>query len=154
VNDSRAEIVAALVAVRDEIRASMQAEGVNASGRTSAALQVVEDENGVRLIKAEGQVAPMRTLEKGREGGAVPKGFAAIIRQWSIDKRIAFNSERERNSFAYLTARKIAREGTIRHKQPKEIYTAIVSQAVERLSKAIRGSVTAPILEAVHNFGK
>lgn len=145
----RADIVAALTAVRDEIRASMAASNVNASKRTSEALEVVDDEAGVRLIKRAGQVAPMATLEVGRPGGAVPAGFTAIIKQWSLDKGLSFVSERARSTFAYLTARKIAREGTARHAAPIDVYSSIVRNAVENLSKTIRATVAAPILEAV-----
>lgn len=144
-----AAIVAALERVRDDIRASMASAGVNASGRTSAALAVVDDENGVRLVKQAGAVAPMDTLEIGRGGGAVPRGFYEIIKQWSRDKGIVFDSEQQRGTFAYLTARKIAREGTQRHSSPIDVYSTIVRSAVAELTKVVYATVTAPVLRAV-----
>ena len=141
------EIERVLLDVRDEIRAKMASEGVNASGRTSAGMQVQRYESGVRLVLTGEEVAPLATLEVGRAGGKVPLGFADIIEQWSRDKGLAFPTDGDRRSFAYLTARKIAREGTERHKSPIDIY----SEEVERGLSRIRQNIKVEVTEYIHN---
>ena len=97
------EIERVLLEVRDEIRAKMASEGVNASGRTSAGIQVQRYESGVRLVLTGDDVAPLATLEVGRRGGKVPMGFSDIIEQWSRDKGLSFPRDRDRRRFAYFT---------------------------------------------------
>lgn len=125
----RKEITALLEKLKAEIQANMESEGVNASGRTSKSLRVVNYKDGVMLVASAGDRAPMRTLEKGREGGEVPRGFYYIIKQWTRDKGLTFSSERERGTFAYFLSRKIAREGTDRHKNNINVYTNEVDKA-------------------------
>ena len=146
------EIERVLLDVRDEIRAKMASEGVNASGRTSAGMQVQRYESGVRLVLTGEDVAPLATLEVGRAGGKVPLGFADIIEQWLRDKGLAFPTEGDRRSFAYLTARKIARKiaskGTERHKSPIDIYSDEVLRGVARINQAIKVEIT----QYIHNL--
>ena len=141
------EIERVLLEIRDEIRAKMASEGVNASGRTSAGIQVQRYESGVRLVLTGDDVALLATLEVGRRGGKVPMGFADIIEQWSRDKGLSFPRDRDRRRFAYFTARKIARQGTQRHQQPIDIYSEEVTRGVERLKDGIKAQVT----EYIHN---
>ena len=142
------EIERVLLEVRDEIKAKMASEGVNASGRTSAGMQVQRYENGVRLVLTGDDVAPLATLEVGRRGGKVPMGFSDIIEQWSRDKGLSFPRDRDRRSFAYFTARKIARQGTQRHQQPIDIYSEEVTQGVARINQSIKVEVT----QYIHNL--
>lgn len=131
---------------KTEIQASMEQEGVNASGRTSRSLQVERYEGGVRLVSRGQNIAPFETLQYGRKEGKVPKGFYEIIKQWSIDKGITFATNSERGTFAYFLSRKIAREGTARFKQPNEqVYTPAVSEAV----KAIRATIGANVVNII-----
>lgn len=131
-----------LLQARDEIRANMAAKGINASGRTSSALQVVQRGSKIELIKAEGQNAPFGTLQYGRAGGRVPAGFYEILKQWSRDKGLSFSSEQERGTFAYFLARKIAREGTRRHRSPRnDIYDDPLSKAVDGVRQEARKHV-------------
>lgn len=123
--------------LKDDIRATMEAKNINASHRTEKAFAVQQYEGGVRLVLGSGDVAPLDTLERGREGGAVPRGFYYIIKQWSRDKGISFGSESERSTFAYFAARKIAREGTKRHRNNEDVYTALTERAAEDCSKII-----------------
>lgn len=128
-----------LLQAREEIRANMQAKGINASGRTSAALQVVQRGGKIALIKAEGQNAPFGTLQYGRAGGRVPAGFYEILKQWSRDKGLSFSSEQERGTFAYFLARKIANEGTQRHRSPRnDIYDEPLAKAVDGIRQEAR----------------
>lgn len=141
------EIERVLLDVRDEIRAKMASEGVNASGRTSAGMQVQRYESGVRLVLTGEDVAPLATLEVGRAGGKVPLGFADIIEQWSRDKGLAFPTEDDRRSFSELTAWKIASKGTKRHKSPIDVY----SEEVERGLSRIRQNIKVEVTKYIHN---
>ena len=76
------------------------------------------------------------TLETGRKGGKVPAGFGKIIRQWMDDKGIQVEKP---DSFAYLVARKIAREGTqlFRNGGLSDIYSSEIKGTIERMSDKI-----------------
>lgn len=82
--------------------------GQRASGRTQRSFEVKDEGDTITLYgrKAFG------TMETGRRGGRVPRNFREILYEWSIDKGIQFDTERERASFAYLLAKKIQKEGT------------------------------------------
>ena len=139
-------VSAILTQARDEIRANMQAQNINASGRTSAALQVVQRGTKIELIKSNGDNAPFQTLQYGRAGGKVPAGFYYIIKQWTRDKGLSFANETERGTFAYFTARKIAREGTQRHKTPNDqVYSEPIKKASESIAKVVKDYVLANV---------
>lgn len=121
-----------LTQARDEIRANMAAKGINASGRTSAALQVVQRGGRIELIKAEGQNAPFGTLQYGRAKGRVPRGFFYIIQQWTRDKGFSFENEKHRNAFTAYVVKKVKTEGTNRHRSPRtDIYDEPLAKAVD-----------------------
>lgn len=134
----RTEIVGILEKAKAEIQANMDAKGITASGRTKKSIRTVETSGGFALIGGGSNAAPVPTLEVGREGGKVPAGFYNIIRQWTFDKGLSFDSERERNTFSYFLARKIAREGTARHKQNVDVYSTPVKVAVEDIRQAVK----------------
>lgn len=139
-----------LEAVKAEIQTQMRSKGIDASGKTSASLRVERYENGVRLFMGPvGEAAPLATLEVGRQGGKVPRGFTDIIEQWSIDKGLRFPEEGDRRRFSYLTARKIAREGTRRHEKPVEVYSEAVSRGAEEINKLVAAEVTQYIHEGL-----
>lgn len=143
-------IATILLNAREQIRANMRDKGINASGRTSAALQVVQRGNQIMLIKEAGQNAPFQTLQYGRRGGKVPAGFADILYQWSVDKGLSFSTDRERNTFAYFLARKIARQGTDRNRNPRQdIYTQPIEQAVEGIKNETKKYVIQGIKGAI-----
>lgn len=125
----------------ESIKAKMQTEGINASGRTADSFVVRKTEDGWQLVGGGGSAAPVPTLEVGRQGGKVPAGFRHIIEQWSRDKGLTFSTESERRSFAYLTARKIAREGTARHKTNVDVYSSIVRTAADSIKAETIGSL-------------
>lgn len=132
-------IACILTQARDEIRANMQMQNINASGRTSAALQVRQNGSRIELVKVAGENAPFHTLQYGRSGGKVPAGFYYIIKQWTRDKGLQFSNETERGTFAYFTARKIAREGTSRHETPNtQVYSETIKKAVEAVGQEVR----------------
>lgn len=150
------DILKVLEQTRDEIRANMEAKAINASGRTSESIHVETYDKGFRLVGgSDGQhdiadspgiygsdTAPIPTLEFGRDGGAVPRGFYYIIRQWSREKGIQFANESERNTFAFFVSRKIAREGTKRGRVHADVYGTPVANAKERIQAAIQASMS------------
>lgn len=127
------ELVASeLEALKQRIIENHRSAGQVASGRTIASLKVEITEDGGVLW---GRSA-FGTLETGRKGGKVPAGFWKIIRQWMDDKGIQVEKP---DSFAYLVARKIAREGTqlFRNGGRSDIYSPEVNDTVERVSDGI-----------------
>ena len=162
-------VVAILAKARDDVRANMQAKGINASGRTSASIIVRETDTGVQLIGGKpgqhivsGQprgvdvlvddTAPIQTLEIGRPGGSVPKGFYYILKQWTLDKGIPFAKESERQTFAYFLARRIARDGTRRHKVPEDVYTTTAKEAAQAIQKDLTLLVNTEIKSVLQTF--
>lgn len=135
------QIYQRLELLRQEIVTSIESHGITASGRTQRSLEVVKYDNGVKLIAAAGDRAPLDTLEIGRDGGKVPRHFTDILEQWSRDKGIGFSSDRERRTFAYLLGRRIAEKGTLRHYKHVDVYSTAVEQAVEDIKNLIIAGV-------------
>lgn len=143
ISDKIAEI---LESCKVQIQANMASHNINASGRTSKSLTVERYAGGVRLVSTGERIAPFETVQFGRPEGRVPRGFYYIIKQWSIDKGISFTKNSERSTFAYFLSRKIAREGTERHRTPDEqVYTPPVTEAV----KAIRATIGANVVQII-----
>lgn len=139
--DIRQNIAAILERCKSDIATNMDTQDVNASGRTVGSLAVVSDGAGVRLGLFGNNHAPLGTLEVGRAGGRVPAGFYEIIKQWTRDKGLQFATESERGTFAYFVSRKIAREGTQRHKLPIDVYSTP--------AKAARNAIESVLLNMV-----
>ena len=121
--------------LRKRIISNIDSSGRRASGRTSKSMRTDGSENRGVLF---GRMA-FGTLETGRKPGKVPAGFYQIIKQWVIDKGISFDSQSERNSFAYLVSRKIAREGTqlYRRGADTDVYTAEVPETISRIKDRV-----------------
>lgn len=121
--------------LRKRIISNIDSSGRRASGRTSESMRTDVSENRGVLF---GRMA-FGTLETGRKPGKVPVGFYQIIKQWVIDKGISFNSQSERNSFAFLVSRKIAREGTqlYRRGADTDVYTAEVPETISRIKDRV-----------------
>lgn len=115
--------------LREQIKANMEREGENASGRTSRSIVVESDEGVTRLVGGGEDCAPLATLESGYKGAV---SFSRLF-QWSKDKGIAFDSDRERRKFTFLLQRKIARDGTRRYNKHVDIYTTPVVEAVDEI---------------------
>ncbi len=131
--DKVMELVASeLEALKQRIIENHRNAGQVASGRTIASLKVEITEDGGVLWGR----SPFGTLETGRKPGKVPAGFWKIIRQWMDDKGIQVEKP---DSFAYLVARKIAKEGTqlFREGGFYKIYSPEVKDTVERVSDGI-----------------
>lgn len=115
--------------LREQIKANMERENENASGRTSRSIVVESDEGVTRLVGGGEGCAPLATLESGYKGAV---SFGRLF-QWSKDKGIEFDSDRERRKFTFLLQRKIAREGTRRYNKHVDVYTTPVAQAVDEI---------------------
>lgn len=142
-----------------KIQAEMVAKDINASGRTSQSIRVEREGTHVRLVIGgeEYRTAPLETLEVGRPPGPVEGGFRvtkagvmdvsntfkAILVQWAKDKGIAnFGWGR-----ATLLGRRIAQEGTLRHKRPVEVYSVAVTEAADEIAISARVAIT----DAIHD---
>lgn len=138
--DARKVVSEELESLRQRIIENHLRAGQKASGRTVASLHVETDNDGGILFgrKAFG------TLETGRRGGKVPKGFYHIIYQWMQDKGIQVEKPK---SFAYLVARKIAREGTKLYRQGgrDDIYSNEIPKTTESVLSRITGLLAASV---------
>lgn len=161
------DIVRVLEETQRAIQSNMDARGVNASGRTRASFRVDKYDGGVRLIGGNnathvvqdypsalgtietGDTAPIPTLEIGRAGGRVPRGFYYILREWSRDKGITFASESERGTFAYFLARKIAKSGTLRARNNVDVYSSPVKHAVQRINAILHDDLAKTVRAAL-----
>lgn len=121
-----------LEALKQKVIENQKNSGLVASGRTIASMKVEVTEDGGVLWGR----SPFGTLETGRKPGKVPAGFWKIIRQWMDDKGIQVEKP---DSFAYLVARKIAREGTqlFRNGGRSDIYSSEIKGTIERMSDKI-----------------
>lgn len=152
--DLKQDIMKVLARAQDDIRTLIQANGINATGRTSASIHIKETDTGVYLVGGGEHTAPIPTLEIGRPGGGVPRGFYYIIRQWTRDKGLPFSTDRERNTFSYFVSRKIARQGTQRHTQPVDVYTSVATEAKRTLQQTIRAYIWANINIKAKRYGR
>lgn len=149
--DIRQDIEAILERCKADIATNMETQGVNASGRTVGSLAVVSDGAGVRLGLFGDNHAPLGTLEVGRAGGKVPAGFYQIIKQWTRDKGLQFGTETERGTFAYFVARKIAREGTQRHRLPVDVYSTPAKAARNEIESVLHNMIQAFVKTSVQS---
>lgn len=165
-NTLEADIIRILSETRDKIRANMDAQKVNASGRTSASIRVEPYEGGVKLVGGTdsdhtiqdspgiygSDTAPIPTLELGRKEGGAPRGFYYIIREWTKEKGLHFDTDKERNTFSYLVSRKIANEGSQRYREPskrKDIYSTPVEEAKVKINEILRESLSRTVRAAM-----
>lgn len=137
-------IINILTQAVSDIRQRMADENENASGRTSASLRVEDRGSSVAIVigSETERTAPAESLEVGEGPGKREPSFRSIILQWSKDKGISFDDERERWRFAVCTARKIEEEGTQRHKSPVDIYSSVLNGVAEKVRKTIFAEVT------------
>lgn len=140
------KIVDILEKAKEDIQRRMAEENINATGRSSASFRVEEYPGGVRLWYGNPDIAPIETLEIGRPGGNVPKGFTDILVEWSRAKGLQFPTEGRRRSFAYLLGKRIQRVGTLRNMSPVDVYTTIVMDAAEQ----VKGAVTVTVTQYIH----
>ena len=149
--DIRQNIASILERCKADIETNMETQNVNASGSTVGSLAVISDNDGLRLGLFGNTHAPLGTLEVGRAGGRVPAGFYQIIKQWTRDKGLSFATESERGTFAYFVARKIARDGTQRHRLPVDVYSTPAKAARNEIESVLRNMIQAFIKTSVQS---
>lgn len=156
-NELANQVIAILEKAKSDIQANMEANDINASGRTSASFRVERYDRGVRLVMGGPDTAPLPTLEVGRPAGPIPSNMTDILVQWSKDKGIFFpltktGKDTYRRSFAYLLGRRIEREGTLRHRTPVDVYTTVVLDASESVKADLVKSLTIYINNQLRNI--
>lgn len=135
--DITTQVTQLLEQAKDQIQSAMSANNINASGRTSDSFHVISGDGHIMLVMGGEGTAPLATLEVGRSEGKVPYGFTDILLEWSKAKGISFPDERMRKTFAWFLGRRIAEQGTLRHKNHVDIYSTIVHYTVEQLKSGI-----------------
>lgn len=147
---------------KQRIQDNLAANDINASGRTSRSFRVERYDGGVRLVMggtAE-RTAPLSTLEVGRPGGNVPGGFRvtkagvvdvsntfkAILIQWARDKNLPDFGWAE----ATILGRRIAEQGTNRHRNPVDVYSSVVLEAVREAGEEAVKAITAFIHDNIN----
>lgn len=115
------------------IKNNLTTKNINATGKTSESIRVVElDADKHWQIVGGGQnCAPIATLEVGRKGGKVPMGFTEIIYNWGIAKGMSDWSMESAAKVAW----KIKRKGTNRHEINEDVYSTIITTTKENISK-------------------
>lgn len=147
--------------VKAAIAKQMEANKRNASGRSVASLTVEVAGNIGTLFGSKSFLA----MERGRKGGKVPKGFYDIIRQWIIDKGIAYTpipsktqrailspDERGLRSLAGAIAYRIMKDGTRLHRDGgyNDIYTTAVNEELKLLHAEVV-DMTAQSIAQINN---
>ncbi len=162
--DIKTEVLKILEAARDEIVQNMASEKITTTGKTADSLKVEERGSHLLLLQADGNGAPIETVQYGREAGKVPYNFNSIIRQWIIDKGIATEAipyvrrpsekwqpkytaeERGLMAAAGAIAHSIAKSGTQRHREPNEkVYSEAIEKAIDNITKSITDLVISEI---------
>lgn len=138
--DARKVVQEELESLKKRIIDNHLRAGQKASGRTIASMHVESSDDGGVLF---GRRA-FGTLETGRRGGRVPKGFYHIILQWVRDKGIQVEKPK---TFAYFVAKKIAREGTSLFRQGgrDDIYSNEIPKTTESVLSRITGLLGASV---------
>lgn len=155
----------ALERIRAKIAANINDKGLRASGRTERSMRIERDAFGMRLVGR----SYFQSLEVGRPAGRVPRNFAAIIRQWIIDKGLAVRQipykrqpserwqpkytvqERSLRMAAGAIAHNIATHGTRLYRQGgrMDIYSPVIAEEVERLQETYVGIIARSISRAL-----
>lgn len=163
-------MLAALERIRATIAANITEKGLKASGRTAASMRIERDAFGMRLVGRP----YFQSLELGRPSGSVPRNFAAIIRQWIIDKGLSVRmipykrqpserwqpkytvEERSLRMAAGAIAHKIATSGTLLYRQGgrSDIYTPVIRREVEQLREQYTDIVEKSIAQAIGGKNK
>ncbi len=130
----------------------------NASGRTSASLRVVMTDTGGQIWGRR----YFRGTEQGRAGGAVPRNFQSIIRQWIVDKGLTPSAipykrkpsanwqpkytpeERGLRQMASAIAHTIAKSGTSLYRSGgrKDIFTNVIEENRNDILKVAKEIIT------------
>lgn len=119
--------------IQHRIVQQMAANRRNASGKSVASLKV--ETTGAWGVLWGSQ--SFKAMERGRKGGATPRGFVGIIAQWIQDKGISVHNNQ--HSAAWFIARKIAKEGTslFRMGKRQDIYSKAIAEEFDVLTEKL-----------------
>lgn len=134
-DDLNSVILSSLQEVVSEIQANIERSGKNTTGRAKNSLEIQSDGTNYKVLG----VPYFNTLEDGREGGNVPKGFYYLIKDWAVNKGLFQSTDRELSRFAYFTSRKIANYGTEQYRLGKrtDIYTDTINNFIDTLTDKV-----------------
>lgn len=151
----RAAIFQAVIRAKDAIIQNMSIENITTTGKTAESIKVVDEGDSIVMYSTE-KGAPFETVQYGRPGGRVPRGFEKIIEKWIIDKGLSINAipykrkpselwqpkytpeMRGLKAAAGAIANKIRREGTERYNTPNErVYSQVLDALEEEVLKAV-----------------
>lgn len=146
------------------IQENIAEKGINATGNTSESFRVERYDGGIRLVMGgtDKRTAPLDTLEVGRPGGNVPGGFRKmkdgredvsntfkwILIKWAEAKGL----EGFGWGAATILGRRIAKEGTLRHRNPVQVYSQPVYDAEQELVRKVSVTVTDKIHKELINI--
>lgn len=153
-------LAAQFARLRSEIDTAITRAGERASGKTQASMEVERVSDWHYILTGR---PAFWTLERGRAGGRVPRGFVGIIRQWILDKGIAVAAkpykrkpsprwspkytpqERGLRSMAGAIAYKIQKQGTALHRKGgrKDVYTPAIDKTINEVTKVLQTLFTA-----------
>lgn len=138
-------VLSHLNAIKDGIVLRMEQMGRNASGSTVRSMVVNATDSGGTLDGSKN----FMYLEYGRGPGKVPKGFYEIIKDWVVAKGISYKDMIPKNGtpeqgvarLSGAIAHSIITKGTrlYRDKEYNDIYSSLIEQEVELLSKDAAG---------------
>lgn len=130
--DLNSVILSSLQDVVAEIQQNIVNSGKNVTGKTKNSLEIQSDGTSYKVLG----VPYFNTLEDGRPGGKVPKGFYHIIKEWAVNKGLFQSTDAGLSRFAYFTSRKIADFGTRQYRLGKrtDIYTDTVKNFIDTLT--------------------
>ncbi len=139
-----------LMRLRDDIRQSIDSQGLTASGRTAQSLRVVVEPTEVSLWGR----AFFPALETGSSRWTGATGircsfaeFKGIIRDWATAKGLSFGQHKEHERTLGAITAKIIREGTRQKRsgQRLDVYTTLVNEAVEDCGDLVVDVVNAQV---------
>ena len=146
------------------IQDNMAAKGINATGNTSESFRVERYDGGIRLVMGgtDKRTAPLETMEVGRPAGDVPGGFRTMkdgrqdvsnTFKWILIKWAEAKGLQDFGwGAATILGRRIAKEGTLRHRNPVQVYSQPVYDAEQELVRKVSVTVTDKIHKELLNL--
>lgn len=152
--DVRSLILGELEKAKVQIQNNLANEGINASGRTSKSLHIVDSANSLSLVigGTGTRTAPLETLEIGSRPGKRGNWFKSVIYYWTIEKGMSFTSDSHRWAVSTIIADNIIAGGTKRHKTHVDVYSTVVESTKASIRKNFYLAVNAEIKSAINNF--
>lgn len=150
-SDIRTLVISHVERIRTGIVQNMASQGRTTSGASVQSLLTVPDG---KAIGATLMGAPQwAVMQHGRKPGKVPGNFREIIKEWAKKKGISIqpkqgqSQESALNSFSYLVARSIMKNGTklYRDKGYNDIFDTLIDQEAEKLAEAAQGLLSVEI---------